>query len=92
MSYLSRVHPIWGAKRLEPPHDIFGSHFQYVHILGILGQHDIALVHCDQKSGSFVRIQVAADRTLRLPPTQSRRYDFLPSMEHLRQVLAETFV
>src|SRR5215468_322736 len=49
------------AKRPQPSHDISDSHIPHPCILSILCQQDVALVHRDQKAGSFFWDQVAAD-------------------------------
>src|SRR5579872_3255984 len=80
------------AQRPQPGHDIFNSHIPHLCILSILCQQGVALVHRNQKAGSFFRNQVAADGSLRLAPPQGYGNSFLPFMEDPLQSLAESFV
>src|SRR5215469_17607040 len=72
---------LWRTKRLEPADNILDPHLQHLHILGVLGQHDVAFVGCDQKAGRFVCIQVAANPAFRLSPAQRSGYAFLPFLK-----------
>src|SRR5262252_5147372 len=76
----------------EPSHNISDSHIPHFCILSILCQQDVALVHRDEKAGSLFWNQVAADRPLRLSPSQSRGNTFLPGVEDPLQSLAESFI
>src|SRR5215472_11270184 len=80
------------AKRPQPSHDVSDSHIPHFRILSILCQQGVALVHRDQKAGSFFWDQVAADCPLRLSPPQSCGNSFLPGIEDGLQPLAELFV
>src|SRR5215467_10627881 len=80
------------AERIQPAHDISNSHIPYLRILSILCQHFVAFDHRDEKASSFLRNQVAADCSLRLPPPQGRGNCFLPGVEDPLQALAELFI
>src|SRR5215470_1856290 len=80
------------AKRPQPSHDISHSHIPHLRILRIFCQHNVALVHRDQKAGSLFWNQIAADCSLRLSPPQSCGNSFLPGIEDGLQPLAELFV
>src|SRR5580704_2999850 len=80
------------AKRAQPTHNIFDSHIPHLRILSVLCQHFVAFNHRHQEARSLFRNQVAADRSLILPPPQSHGDAFLPGMEDSLQPLAELFV
>src|ERR1700746_3393020 len=100
MSNCSSRHPIRSpslavarlAKRLQPPHDIFDTDFPHLGVLSVLCQRGVALDHRDQKTGSLVWIQVAANCSLGLPSAQERGNSFLPGEEYPLQPLAELLV
>src|SRR5579864_3467739 len=79
-------------ERPQPAHDISDSHVPRLCILSILCQHFVAFDHRDQKAGSLVWIEVAANCPLGLPLPQSHGNAFLPGMEDSLQPLAELFV
>nr|WP_263349796.1 hypothetical protein [Acidicapsa acidisoli] len=60
--------------------------------MSILRQRGVTLDHGDQKTGTFLWIQVAANCSLGLSSSQERSYSFLPGKENPFQTLAELLV
>src|ERR1700746_561632 len=83
---------MWRPERLQPPRDISLSHFPHLRILSTLCQRDVALDHRDQKAGSLIWIQVAANCSLGLPFPQKRSNSLLPGNEDPLQSLAELLI
>ena len=79
-------------KRPQPSHDVSNSHFPHLGILSILRQRGVALDHGDQKTGTLVWIQVAANCSFGLSSSQERSYSFLPGKEKPLQALAKLLV
>jgi len=80
------------AKRPQPSHDVFHSHFPHLGILSILRQRCVTLDHGDQKAGSLLWIQVTANCSFGLSSSQEGSYSLLPGKENSLQALAKLLV
>ncbi len=84
--------PSRSAKRIQPAHNISDSDSPHLRVLSILSQHFVAFDHRDQKARSLLRIQVAADYSLRLPPAQRYGNSLLPATKYPLQSPSELFI